>query len=168
MTVPAAPSPSTLLADEALCAFVAGGVSVGLATCDARRRPHVVRVIGVRRDGERLRLVLPLDLGTAVLDDVADNGRVAVVFTQPTTHRTFQLKGSDARAVEVDEADRAETDRYRRALGADLAAIGWPQAYTDALLDAHDAPLATIAFTPDAVFVATPGPDAGARMEPGR
>ena len=32
-----------------------------------------------------------------MLDDIAANGMIAVVFSQPSTHRTIQLKGTDAR-----------------------------------------------------------------------
>jgi hypothetical protein len=159
-------APGSLL-DEGLCAFVAGGVSIGVGTRDEGLRPHVVRAVGGRHDGARIVVFVPRRQGRAVLEDVAANGRIAVVFSQPSTHRTVQLKGCDARIVPLEPGDRAAALAYREALGRDLQRIGYPPALAGALLEGIDEAVDAVAFTPDEGYDATPGPRAGTPLRGG-
>ncbi len=158
---PAAPG---ALLDEGLCAFLAGGVSIGIGTRDARLRPHAVRALGGRRDGASIVLLVPRRQGRQVLDDVAADGRIAVVFSQPSTHRTVQLKGRDARVVPSAPGDRALALAYREALAGDLQRVGYPAGVAVALLEGLDEEVVAVAFTPDEGYDATPGPRAGAPL----
>lgn len=153
------------LADADLCGFVRSGVSIAVATCDAQGRSHVVRAVGSRHDGGSLAVFVPTAQATAVLADVAARGRVAVGFSQPSTHRTVQLKGEDARVAPLDAADRDAVRAYHAAFAADLHSIGYGQAFTDALLAGIDDDLVAIVFTPGAAFNGTPGPQAGASVD---
>ena len=143
-------------------AFIQGGVSIIVATRNAERIADVVRGCGCRVSRDRRRvtvLVEPSRAGT-LLDDVAANGMIAVVFSQPSTHRTIQLKGSDARVVNLTAADRAIAARHLRDWSEDLCRIGYTPEFANAVRGA--APhLAAIAFTPSAAFQQTPGPGAG-------
>ena len=89
------------------------------------------------------------------------NGRIAVVFTRPTTHRSLQLKGDDAALVRLRPDDAARVAGYRDAMVAELGGNGISEALTRALLAGGDDELVAIEFTPVAAFVQTPGPDAG-------
>jgi hypothetical protein len=166
MTAPDLAAPGSLL-DQGLCAFVGGGVSIGIGARDDRRRPHTVRAIGARRDGARIVLFVPRRQGRRVLEDVAANGRIAVVFSQPSTHRTVQLKGRDARIVPLEPGDRALALAYRDALSADLQRIGYPPTLAIALLEGLDEGADAVVFTPDEGYDATPGPRAGAPLKGG-
>jgi len=158
---PARPEPASPVLDAGLCAFIRQGVSIGVATRDASLRPHVVRALGCRHDGRRVVLFVPSGQAHAVLDDVAATGQVAVVFSQPSTHRTYQLKGRDACAVPLDEADRRLAFECSSAFAADLRSVGYSQAFTAALLRGLDDEIAGIAFTPAEAFEGTPGPRSG-------
>jgi hypothetical protein len=153
------------LLDPALRDFVGSGVSIGVATCDASLRPHTVRAVGARVDGTRLVVFVPRAQAGAVLEDVAANGRIAVVFSQPSTHRTYQLKGRDAVATPERDAERVRG--YQDAFADELAGIGFAREYTAALLEGVDDELVGLAFTPEAAFVSTPGPQAGAAIGDG-
>ena len=159
-------APAPIPAD--LCAFVTGGVSLGLGTRDAAMRPHAVRAVGLRCEPARLVVFVPRSQATDTLADIGDNGRVSLVANEPSTHRTYQLKGDDAHVVEPVPADHRLVLAYRDAFGAALDAIGWPRAFTEALLQGIDEPLVGIAFTPTSVFDATPGPRAGGPLERAR
>jgi hypothetical protein len=109
-------------------------------------------------------LVEPSRAGT-LLDDVAANGMIAVVFSQPSTHRTIQLKGSDARVVKLTAADRAVVAQHLRDWSEDLCRIGYTPEFAHAVRGAAPR-LAAIAFTPSAAFQQTPGPGAGQPIVP--
>jgi len=148
-------------------AFIQGGVSVIVATRNAEQVADVVRGCGCRVSRDRRRvtvLVEPSRAGT-LLDDIAANGMIAVVFSQPSTHRTIQLKGSDARVVKVTAADRAIAARHLRDWREDLCRIGYTPEFANAVRGAAPR-LAAIAFTPSAAFQQTPGPGAGQPIVP--
>jgi hypothetical protein len=167
--MPSAPRATAApLLDEDLCAFVRSGVSVGVATRDAAMRPHVTRVVGTRHDGERVVVLLPRAQALDVIADVEANGRIAMVITQPSTHRTYQFKASDARIVPSEHDARECAEAYRDAFARELQLVGWPHAYTEALLEGIDDELVCIAFTPEAAFLGTPGPKAGDAIDPAR
>jgi hypothetical protein len=152
--------------DEDHAAFILGGVSVVVATRDAALVPQVARGCGCRVSRDRRRvtvLVEPARVGT-VLEDVAANGLVAVVFSQPSTHRTIQLKGTDARQVRVTAADRAVSARHLESWVDELVRIGYRRDFARAVRGLADRNLAAISFTPTAAFQQTPGPGAGDRL----
>ena len=150
------------LLDAAHVAFIQGPVSVIVATRNAELAPDVVRGCGCRvsRDRRQVTVLIEPARASSLLDDIAANGLVAVVFSQPSTHRTIQLKGEDARLVPVTAADRAAARRHRQQWCADLASIGYAPEFA-AAVHGGGGPLAAIRFTPTAAFQQTPGPGAG-------
>jgi hypothetical protein len=153
--------------DVGHAAFIQGGVSVVVASRNADLVADVVRGCGCRVSRNRREvtvLVEPSRAGT-LLDDIAANGMIAVVFSQPSTHRTIQLKGSDARVVAVAAADRAVAARHLRAWTDDLCRIGYRADFADAVRGRPER-IVAIRFTPTAAFQQTPGPGAGQRLAP--
>ena len=148
--------------DADLAAFIQGGVSVVVAARNADCIPDVVRGCGCRvsRDRRQVTVLVEPDRAGKLLEDIAANGMVAVVFSQPSTHRTIQLKGSDARVARVTAADRSVAARHLRDWSEDLCRIGYTPEFAHAVRGAAPR-LAAIAFTPSAAFQQTPGPGAG-------
>jgi hypothetical protein len=85
---------------------------------------------------------------------------IAVVFSQPSTHQTIQLKGTDARVVRVTAEDRAAARKHLLGWSGDLERIGFDAPFA-AALHGGAGQLAAIRFTPAAAFQQTPGPAAG-------
>jgi len=148
--------------DAGHAAFIQGPVSVIVASRNAELVADVVRGCGCRVSRDRRQVTVLIEPGRAstLLDDVAANGMIAVVFSQPSTHKTIQLKGTDARVVPVTAADRAAAQRHLREWAEDLGRIGYTAPFS-AALHGGSGPLAAIRFTPTAAFQQTPGPDAG-------
>ena len=148
-------------------AFIQGGVSVIVATRNAEYVADVVRGCGCRvsRDRRRVTVLVEPSRADTLLEDIAANGMIAVVFSQPSTHRTIQLKGSDARIVKVTAADRAIAARHLQDWSEDLCRIGYTPEFASAVRGVAPR-LAAIAFTPSAAFQQTPGPGAGKPLAP--
>jgi hypothetical protein len=159
--MPARPLPVQLDAEHAR--FVEGAVSIIVAARDAANAPELVRAQGCRvsRDRGRVQLFVQTAQAQTLFDDLRRNGRLAVVFTSPSTHRSLQLKGDDASIARARPTDLARVAAYRAAMVAELGRIGISEALARALLAGDDDTLGVVAFTPAAAFVQTPGPDAG-------
>ncbi|MCB1956102.1 MAG: pyridoxamine 5'-phosphate oxidase family protein [Rhodocyclaceae bacterium] len=160
----------SILEDPALARFVSGQMSMHVAACDARGFPTLVRGVGYRIDpGQpaRLRVLVPQSQSEPVLRALAANGRIAVVLSEPASHRTLQLKGGDARVESVEPADVAAMAPYVEAMVDHLRAFDTPEPFMRALLACSAGELAVVSFTPAEVFGQTPGPQAGARLASG-
>jgi hypothetical protein len=158
-----------VLVDIEQAAFICGGVGVSAATCRANTLPNIARATGCRISPDRrvVTLLFASTPGAALLDDIRRTGAIAVVFTQPSTHRTLQLKGSDARIVPLEVGDLDLVERYVSAFAADVAPFGFPEAYMRALLACPPDDLVAVQFTIGAAFLQTPGPRAGEPLTAG-
>jgi hypothetical protein len=143
--------------------FIQGGVSVIVATRDAGLVADAVRGCGCRVSHDKRRVTVLVDrvrAGTLV-PDVAANGRIAVVFSQPSTHLTIQLKGEDASVVTPRPSDRALVASHRRQWVEELCGLGYSREFAEAFWGPLPETLVAVAFTPSAAFQQTPGPAAG-------
>jgi len=144
-------------------AFIQGGVSVIVATRNADLVADAMRGCGCRVSRDRRRVVVLLDRLRAdtLIADVNANGQIAVVFSQPSTHRTIQLKGTDASVVRPKPSDRALVASHREEWVDELCRIGYSRDFAKAFWGPLPEALVAIAFTPSAAFQQTPGPAAG-------
>ena len=143
-----------------LVPFVEAGVSVLVGSRNARLVPECVRAVGARveRGNRDVTVFVPVATGAATIDNIADNGRVAVCFCRPRDHRTIQVKG---RAVSVRHAtarDREGVERYRERFGDELAWIGLPLRVSRRFTYW---PSHAVRLRIESIFDQTPGPGAG-------
>jgi hypothetical protein len=159
--MPEAPTPSLRLAPDH-ATFIQGGVSVVVSARNERLAPDVARGCGCRvsRDRRRVTVLVERARSGSVIDDVFANGVVAVVFSQPSTHRTLQLKGTDAAATEGTAADQRTSRRHLQAWIEDMQRIGYPPGFAGAVRG-EGSGLVAITFSIAAAFEQTPGPAAG-------
>ncbi len=160
-----ASSPSPIGPEQA--DLIARPVSIIVGTRDAALRPHLMRAVGCRLSDDRRRVtVLMSRAGSAqVLDDLRANGLVAVVFSEPSSHRTLQVKGRDAAVGPCDAGDAALAERHLRGFVDEIGHIGFTAEVAHTLL-AHEGDLVAVRFTVDEAFEQTPGPSAGERLPP--
>lgn len=149
--------------DPEHAAFIQGRVSIIAASRNHDNEPNLSRAIGCRVSADRRRVTLFLFAAQsgALLADVRANGAIAVVFSQPSTHRTVQLKGTDAAAAELTKDDVQVLGAYRQKFIAELESIGFSEPFTRALLACPAGDVVAVGFTVAAAFVQTPGPKAG-------
>lgn len=159
------PDAKTLIYPD-LAAFMQGGVSIMIASRGIQNLPSVVRALGCRvlPDQRRIRVLVPVLQSQTLLQDVRATGRVAVVFSKPTTHQALQFKAEDAVVTPLEDEDLSVVEGYRQAWIAEVGRIGYPAEGARAILTCAPSVLAPIVFTPETGFVQTPGPEAGAPM----
>ena len=159
----------TLIYPE-LAAFMQGGVSIMVASRGIQNMPSAVRALGCRvlpgpePGRDRIRVLVPVPQSRTLLQDIRATGRVAVVFSKPTTHQALQFKAEDALVAALEEADLAAVEAYRTVMSAEVQRVGFPAEGALALMACAPTDLAPVVFTPEAGFVQTPGPDAGEPM----
>jgi hypothetical protein len=158
-------APQVLL-DPEVAAFIQGGVSVVIAARNAELVPDVVRGCGCRVSRDRGRVTVLVESGRAevLLADIRATRKVAVVFSQPSTHRTIQLKGDDAAVVPFTAADRPIAERHLLAWVAELVSAGFDADFAATIHGRAERNVAAIRFTPTSAFEQTPGPAAGQRL----
>jgi hypothetical protein len=154
------------LLDEQHAAFIQGGVSVIVATRNTELVPDAVRGCGCRVSKDRRSVTVLIDPGRAgsVIEDIGSNRMIAVVFSQPSTHRTIQLKGTDARLVRISPGDRALAVKHLAAWVEDLCSVGYRPEFARVLHGEAPRAMVAVAFTPTSAFQQTPGPGAGERL----
>ncbi|WP_245644815.1 hypothetical protein [Hydrogenophaga flava] len=146
-----------------LLAMMARGVSVIVSSCGPDLTPSLMRAVGsqVGPQGEQVTVFLNRAQSAQLLRDVARTGRVAVVFSEPHSHRTVQLKSNSARLREVTPDDVPALQRYLLAMQGELGRIGFAPDFAAAMLAYRLDDLSAVTFAHEQAFDQTPGPRAG-------
>lgn len=158
-----APRPVPALLDSATAEFITSGISINAAGARPGTVPSMARATGCRvaADARSVTLLFASTPAAALLDDIRRSGAIAVVFSQPSTHRTLQLKGDDARIVPPAAGDAALAAAYVKIFTDGLTRLGYPGEVLRAVLTHDPGDLVAVEFTPLAAFSQTPGPGAG-------
>ena len=156
---------SDLLRQEA--AFIQSGLALIAGSRSVENRPSSALVLACRvsADGQQLSLVIRPSQCPQFLLDVRETGMVAFACTEVISHRSLQIKGSDAKVVPVSAGDFGEIVAQTSAfvetvVSAEHLSDPMMRAYVH--FDLHD--LAVVTFTPSEVFNQTPGPVAGVQI----
>ncbi|NQD91335.1 hypothetical protein HP532_01550 [Pseudomonas sp. CrR25] len=157
---------SMSLSDEQV-QFIESGVSISAASRDVRRVPSVSKVVGCRVATDRSEVTVLVDAtqSAQLLEDVAASGALAVVFCLPSSHRTLQLKGRDARTVPLAPGDAELAARHCEAFAEELLPLGYALHFARATHGFRAEALRALRFTLNDLFEQTPGPNAGVRLE---
>lgn len=123
--------PPFRLSDSARAMLAERRMVSSVATRDARLRPHLALGLGYRvlDDARRLELLLDADAAREVLADLHANGEAAVVFSEPSTHRTLQLKGRALLLREAGPEHRDWLEAYRRRFADEVLPLGFSAEY---------------------------------------
>ena len=162
----APPGEGTLL-DEGAAAFLhRPGISITAAARDARNVPRIGRCLGCRVTPDRAKVTVFIASGQyqAFFEAVAASRAIAVVFSLPSTHRTLQLKGSDATIEPLAAGDADVVASHIDNFVDELRSLGYPSEVVRAYHWCDGAELRAVTFTPAAAFEQTPGPGAGAPL----
>jgi len=139
------------------------GISITAASRTAANLPQLGRALGCRiaPDRGRVTILLPADQYAPLVEALRASRAIAVVFSEPSTHRTIQLKGADAAIEPIMPGDLERAARWTDDFVAGLAALGYGAGMVRSFLWCDPAGLVAVGFTPQAAFEQTPGPQAG-------
>ncbi|MGV3573212.1 MAG: hypothetical protein ACO1PB_21675 [Ramlibacter sp.] len=153
-----------------LLAMMAKGVSVIVGSRDAAMRPSVMRAVGslVEDGGRTITVYLSRRQSRQVIQDIAATGHVAVVFSEPASHRTVQLKAARATIRDAQATDAPVLARYLASMEHEVQRVGFGPHLTRAMLAHQLDDVVAVGFTPEQAFDQTPGPRAGAALGAGR
>jgi hypothetical protein len=156
---PATPPETPPLTDE-LVEHMASGVEVYVGTRDGRLFPESMLAMGVKVHADRrtVTVYLPSSCARRTLDNIADNGQVAVTLVRASTLKGVQLKGVARGTRESGPADRDLQVVHRAAMVEEFACVGVPRSATRRLLWWPSVAVDVEVFS---VFGQTPGPNAG-------
>jgi hypothetical protein len=145
-------------------AFIQTGVSISLTACNSDRLPIMSRGMGCKviDGGRQVGIFLNRTQAAELLDNIrSSGGRVANVFSLPSSNRTLQLKGVDARVLPFDPLDlpivQAHIDDFVR----EVTPLGLPEEVVRCIFSYSPDDLVTVVYSPCAAFSQTPGPMAG-------
>lgn len=147
-------------------ALIHSGVSTIVASRDAAHRPSLMRAVGssITPDGSRIAVYLNRSASRQLLADLQATGHVAVVFSEPSTHRAVQVKASRVQLRPAMATDAELLQRYLRAMEGQLAHVGFGSHYTRTMLGHETDDVVVVTFSPEQAFDQTPGARAGARL----
>lgn len=139
------------------------GVSAIVGSSSRALVPSVMRAVGYRLapGAAEVTVYVARSQSRQLLQDVVDTGRVTVVFSEPSSHLTVQIKSSRARVVPPEDDVFELTARYRDAMEVELYGVGFARVFAQAMLAYDPQDLAAIHLVPEAAFDQTPGPRAG-------
>ncbi|HET9952997.1 MAG TPA: pyridoxamine 5'-phosphate oxidase family protein [Polyangiaceae bacterium] len=145
---------------SALIPFVESGLSTIVGTVSSSGQPECMRGIGlVTSDaGSIARVFLPCDTAGKTVENLRKTRRIAVTVSQPSTHRTVQIKGQLLSLGLASDADRSQIERLFGCFAQELVVIGLPPPILDRV---QRWPCWAADFAVGEVFVQTPGPRAG-------
>lgn len=138
-------------------------VSIIVASRDADHRPHLMRAMGCRLSEDRRGLTVFLSASSSqkVLADLLANGLIAVVFSEPSSSLTLQLKGVDAAIVPAEPGDPALVQAYIRGFAEEIGQLGFAAELAHTMFAHAPDELVAVHFTLQTAFDQTPGPRAG-------
>ena len=146
--------------DTELAGFLREGLSIHLATRDARLQPSGARAaaIQVDADGRHVVVFVPDRAAARILPDLESNAQAAVSYARASDDRAGQLKGvvTDIRAAAPAEQPLVATQW--QAFMRELELVGIPR---DFALGWATWPAVAIRIRVTSVFEQTPGPKAG-------
>lgn len=156
------------LLNEDDAAFLQSGLSISIASRDANNMPSVAKALACRVSPDRRRVTVYVSTTKAaqVLRDIEASGVLAAIFTRPSTHRALQPKGRDPVIEPIKPEEAADVEADVEGFVADIVSIGYTKEEGHAYVGDGQGETIAVRFTPTAGFVQTPGPKAGARLEP--
>jgi len=138
------------------------GVSVIVAIC-VDGRPMAGRGFACRIDeAGTVRLLLRRTGHEALLAALRGGAEIATTFTDPTRHRSIQLKAASVRETAATVADGMALAVQSRAFRDGMMAIKYSETLSNGYCFADPDDIVALDFVPEEAFVQTPGPNAGA------
>lgn len=149
-----------------IATFLDSGLSILVGTRSRDLIPEALRAVAARvlPDRRHIALFVPVATGERTMENLADNARVAVTFSNPLDHTTFQAKGRVTQLGRAADSELPWLEEYFREFAAKLDLVGLPPKVTYRMARW---PAWHVVFRVEEVFMQTPGPLAGSAVVEG-
>ena len=156
---------SLRMIDQPLGAFLESPVMIVVATRGAEMVPAITRGLGAVRhpEGGVIDVFASASQWPQALGHLAPGDAVAVTFCRPTDYQTYQIKGELQAFSPADTGDADRAGAYLREVTGVLRGLGVEPRQIACWLTLDG--LVRLTIQPLEVFLQTPGPNAGARLE---
>ena len=163
------PTARTTTLTAELTTFLERGVSMMVGTRDAELAPELIRAWGLRisRDRKRVSLCVARAGSARTLENLKDNGRIAVTCALPLNSNAVQLWGRCIGTAQANRQDLSAVEAHREEFARTNESIGVPRPFIEALWQrelAGSRAMVRIRFVAEQIFNQTPGPDAGSPL----
>ncbi|WP_172332558.1 hypothetical protein [Mangrovicoccus sp. HB161399] len=159
---------SRSILSEDILGFLQAGQTVAVAAGSSTGYPVCAIGIGCtfapQPAGTLARVFLARGGNGALLELVRNGASVGMTLTG-VDHRSIQVKARSGRVVAPEPQDIAELHRQIAAHRDWLEIVGFTRAFAETLTVFAEEDVAGIEFLPERVYVQTPGPGAGSRLE---
>ncbi len=147
--------------------FIHQGLSITAASRDPRLIPSISKALACRvsADFATVHLFVNQVQAGQLLADIASSQRIAATYCLPSSHKTIQIKGRQAKQTELRTGDLEYTLQYVQRLTKDLESMGYDPDIIGRYLHVDPEQLVAISFLPEAIFEQSPGENAGEPME---
>jgi hypothetical protein len=144
--------------------FLVESLILDVATRTAALEPECMDAAALRLEPQPglVTIYLAEALAGPTMRNLRDNGQLAVNASRPSDHRALQLKGVLVLDRPADEDDRAFVLGYLEKLVPRMGMVGLPHSVCYRM---NWWPSRAVQFAVRDIFVQTPGPDAGRRLE---
>ncbi|MGE0599791.1 MAG: pyridoxamine 5'-phosphate oxidase family protein [Dehalococcoidia bacterium] len=145
--------------DPALKEFLESGIAVQVGTADREGHPRAAAAWGprVNADGS-VSVFLDAERSPRPLANLAENPKIAVVFGDPISYRSVQLKGRWKATSAPTAEEKAWVKRHREQYASVTVLVG---DRAEAMRNTWMEEVIRIDLEVDAAFDQTPGPNAG-------
>lgn len=155
-----------IISDE-IAGFCQSGISVIVAARGRDGDPIAGLALGCTIDtAGSVRILLRRSANEALLEALLAGSRIAATFSRPADHRSIQLKGSNATLLGTRAGDEEILAAQCIGMASELVNAGYSQAFAAGYCEFAFPDIVVVAFEPEQIFVQTPGPGAGSRLQP--
>lgn len=149
---------------QKLIDFVQGPTLHFVGSRNEKLRPAYTWAFGATVDAAQstITFYVPDVEGAETLSNFEDNAMVALTVSDGATHETYQFKGKCLEMRPSEEKDTAIQDIHRSKVISHLGPLGYPEEIWTGFTIY---PSTAVTFRVEDVFVQTPGPGAGNKLE---
>jgi hypothetical protein len=149
---------------EKLVEFIHGPRLLFVGSRNAKLRPTASWAFGALADGDKgaVTVFVPEIAGAPTFENFAENGRVSVTIADAPTHETYQFKGQLSEIRPCSEADYTVQEIYISKLNSYLEPFGYGNWIWNGFVVK---PAKAVTFAVEDIFVQTPGPGAGEKID---
>ncbi|MBI3249951.1 MAG: hypothetical protein HYZ50_25940 [Deltaproteobacteria bacterium] len=151
---------------DSIVEAIHGAAIISVGARDEQLRSTHTFVIGavVHPDRETITCFVPEQRFERIINNFKNNGRIALAVSL-LTHEAYQLKGAYIDSRPADAKDRAVQELHRAKLLSAMLQLGYPEAIVRPfILGFLYQPSVAFSFRVEEIFLQTPGPEAGKKL----